>query len=160
MQGKKKQFSSLEPTMSTGRETLSEISIKPKILSYEKYGLQQQVKEFFSSRPKTQQRSANTGKKTTTPKISEPQILPRDYQYDNRGVFDLHNKGERGRNTGLQTILSKMHLAPRSCNSPFLSQDNSSTMRINVDDSYRLGSKKGSKNFKNFSSETPGFGKK
>ena len=77
------------------------------MVSLEKYGLQTQIQDYFNSRPKTQSRKIPV-KKSVSPKF-EPQIIMRDYHYDNRAVFDKFTT-DRGRNQGLAQILTKMHL--------------------------------------------------
>lgn len=112
---KKKQTlsNSFDPSVSTQRESdiTQQPPQSPKMINLEKYGLQAQVKQFFDSRPKTQ---AQTLKKVASPKSNqEPAIILGDYQFDNRKKFDLFNQ-ERGRNSGLQQILNKMHIGPRN----------------------------------------------
>ena len=137
---KKRQVSnSIDPTLSTQRE--SDVTSQPqqpeppKMINLEKYGLQAQVNKFYQSRPKTQQQ---VQKKVRTPKENkEPSIIQRDYQYDNRTKFNLFNQ-ERGRNSGLQKILNKMHLAQRNTRNvtTTLSRHQSQLLTLSVQDSY------------------------
>jgi hypothetical protein len=76
-------------------------------------------------------------------------VLLRDYHFDNRTTFDLFNRGV-GRNSGLGSILGKMHLAPKSLDSgsPGVRRHVSTSLKI-VENTSRWEPKKSRNDLRN-----------